>query len=76
MEYVGELIDFDESEKRGRDAGRRGCSYLFDLDYAVDDPADCFSLDASEYGNEARFINHSCDPNMENYQVTSAAYAG
>ena len=58
VEYVGELIDNDEAEKRGRKYGKAGCSFLFDLDYAVSGD-DCFSLDAQYYGNEARFINHS-----------------
>ena len=53
--------------------GKAGCSFLFDLDYAVSGD-DCFSLDAQYYGNEARFINHSCDPNMHNYQVLDLSH--
>ena len=53
------------------------CSYLFDLDHLdgenemeTDSKSHIDStIDANIYGNVSRFFNHSCDPNMENYQV-------
>lgn len=31
-------------------------------------------MDACRWGNEARFVNHSCDPNMVAYHVKKAVY--
>lgn len=60
-EYTGEIITFDEAEKRGLEYDSSGRTYLFDLDfYNVDNN---YTIDALKYGNLARFINHSCDPN-------------
>ncbi|XP_020288910.1 histone-lysine N-methyltransferase EHMT2 isoform X2 [Pseudomyrmex gracilis] len=62
-EYVGEIISDSEADHREDD------SYLFDLDnreiysmYAQDGETYC--IDARRYGNIARFINHSCAPNL------------
>lgn len=30
-------------------------------------------LDSMFYGNEARFINHSCDPNVQSFNLTGSA---
>ena len=54
-EYVGELISDAEAEQREND------SYLFDLENRE---GETFCLDANRYGNVARFINHSCAPNL------------
>eukprot|EP01119_Soliformovum_irregulare_P020388 TRINITY_DN6594_c0_g1_i1.p1 TRINITY_DN6594_c0_g1~~TRINITY_DN6594_c0_g1_i1.p1 ORF type:complete len:439 (+),score=74.60 TRINITY_DN6594_c0_g1_i1:653-1969(+) len=68
IEYVGEIISPKEAKKRAPQYDRNRCSYLYDLDFAVDKKS-CYSIDAYGYGNVSRFINHSCDPNLENYQV-------
>ncbi|KAJ1958320.1 hypothetical protein EC988_000373 [Linderina pennispora] len=70
IEYVGEIIDYDEVERRGIEDRKAGNTYLFDLDsdYSANEIAD-FSIDARRYGNISRFFNHSCDPNMAIWSV-------
>ncbi|KAJ1926357.1 hypothetical protein FBU59_007322, partial [Linderina macrospora] len=64
-EYVGEIIDYDEAEKRGIEDRKKGNTYLFDLDSDCnDDESADFSIDARRFGNISRFFNHSCDPNL------------
>ena len=62
-EYVGELISDAEAEQREND------SYLFDLENRE---GETFCLDANKYGNVARFINHSCSPNLVPVKVFSS----
>lgn len=52
VEYTGKLITNEEVERR-----KRG-KYFFGLD-------DKYSIDGSERGNVARYINHSCRPNAD-----------
>ncbi|XP_058802686.1 histone-lysine N-methyltransferase EHMT2 [Phymastichus coffea] len=54
-EYVGEIISDSEADQREDD------SYLFDLDNR---DGETYCIDARRYGNLARFINHSCAPNL------------
>ncbi len=62
IEYTGELISHDEGERRyptppdGHEEAEH--TYLLQLD---DDRV----IDANIGGNDARFINHSCAPNVE-----------
>ncbi len=59
IEYTGEQISHEESDRRyDDDAARRAHTFLFILDNKT-------VIDAAVGGNEARFINHSCDPNCE-----------
>jgi hypothetical protein len=59
VEYVGERISHEEADVRYDDNdGERHHTFLFTVD---DDTV----IDAAVDGNEARFINHSCDPNCE-----------
>ncbi|XP_035208553.1 uncharacterized protein LOC118183193 isoform X2 [Stegodyphus dumicola] len=53
-EYVGELITGHEAIQRGDD------TYFFDLESETAD----YCLDGRFYGNIARFLNHSCEPNL------------
>uniref|UniRef100_A0A8C3Y5Q9 Histone-lysine N-methyltransferase n=1 Tax=Catharus ustulatus TaxID=91951 RepID=A0A8C3Y5Q9_CATUS len=65
MEYVGEIITSEEAERRGQVYDRQGATYLFDLDYVED----VYTVDAAHYGNISHFVNHSCDPNLQVYNV-------
>lgn len=62
IEYVGELIDKDESHRRGWEQMERGqetggpAVLIFTLD-------DTHDIDGGYDWNLARLINHSCDPN-------------
>ncbi|XP_062928721.1 histone-lysine N-methyltransferase SUV39H2-like [Mobula hypostoma] len=65
MEYVGEVITSEEAERRGRFYDSKGITYLFDLDYVEDE----YTVDAARFGNISHFVNHSCDPNLQVYNV-------
>ncbi|XP_030072291.1 histone-lysine N-methyltransferase SUV39H2 [Microcaecilia unicolor] len=65
MEYVGEVITSEEAERRGQLYDHKGITYLFDLDYDSDE----FTVDAARYGNVSHFVNHSCDPNLQVFNV-------
>ncbi|XP_078441821.1 histone-lysine N-methyltransferase SUVR5 isoform X2 [Wolffia australiana] len=75
-EYVGEVLNDVEATRRGERYDSEGCSYLYDIDAHIDDDGGWvfdgrmpYVIDATKYGNVARFINHSCSPNLVNYQV-------
>ncbi|XP_049848978.1 uncharacterized protein LOC126316983 isoform X2 [Schistocerca gregaria] len=58
IEYLGEIIRLrvaDKREKKYKEQGM-GSSYMFRI---VDD----WVIDATQKGNFARFLNHSCNPN-------------
>ncbi|KAK6162129.1 hypothetical protein DH2020_001970 [Rehmannia glutinosa] len=73
-EYAGELLEDKEAEQRiGND------EYLFDIGQNLSDsslnPEDQaisaelveeggYTIDAAQYGNIGRFVNHSCSPNL------------
>ncbi len=59
IEYTGEHISHDEADRRYDEATmKRHHTFLFTLNSRT-------VVDAAVDGNEARFINHSCDPNCE-----------
>ena len=59
IEYTGERLTPAQSEVRYPDVdGERHHTFLF----AIDDDV---VIDAAVDGNDARFINHSCDPNCD-----------
>jgi len=59
IEYTGERISHEEGDARyDDDAMGRHHTFLFTVD---DDTV----IDAAVNGNEARFVNHCCDPNCE-----------
>ena len=55
IEYTGERIGEDEANERYQD---NPSTYLFMVD-------DDVYIDGLSAGNDARFINHSCEPNCE-----------
>jgi uncharacterized protein len=59
IEYLGQRISWRTADKRYDDEKMgRHHTFLFTVD-------DKTVIDAAVNGNEARFINHSCDPNCE-----------
>ena len=59
IEYLGQRITWKTADKRYDDEKMgRHHTFLFTVD-------DKTVIDAAVNGNEARFINHSCDPNCE-----------
>jgi len=64
IQYIGERIDKEESNRRGlalfEEAQKTGGAsvYIFDLN-------DEWDLDGNKPYNDARLINHSCEPNAE-----------
>lgn len=73
-EYNGEVLNDQEANKRGERYNKGGCSYLYDIDPHIAtnefmEETKPYVIDATNYGNVARFINHSCSPNLVNYQV-------
>lgn len=59
VEYAGERLSPEAAEARYPDVpGERHHTFLFAIDDAV-------VIDAAVNGNDARWINHSCDPNCD-----------
>ncbi len=59
VEYTGEHITHEEADERyDEDAMEHPHTYLFTLDKKT-------VVDATVEGNEARYINHSCEPNCK-----------
>lgn len=59
IEYLGQHISWRTADKRYDDEKmNRHHTFLFTVD-------DKTCIDAAVNGNDARFINHSCDPNCE-----------
>jgi uncharacterized protein len=59
IEYVGELIDNEEADRRYDDETMgRHHTFLFAIDERI-------SLDGGREGNESKYVNHSCEPNCD-----------
>lgn len=58
IEYAGERLTPEEADARYPDTGGAHHTMLFAIDDSV-------VVDAAVDGNEARFINHSCNPNCD-----------
>lgn len=59
FEYCGEFIDLEEADKRMS-------QYMFAI---AEDEFREYTIDAGIYGNIARFVNHSCKPNLVIFKV-------
>lgn len=57
-EYVGQIITQEEADRRYDDNNGRHHTFLFVIDEEQ-------VVDARYGGSDARFLNHSCDPNCE-----------
>jgi SET domain-containing protein len=58
VEYTGERITPADADARYDDDGDDNHTYLFTVDKRT-------VIDATHTGSDARFINHSCEPNCE-----------
>src|SRR5215470_4879823 len=59
IEYVGERVSHDEADRRYEEKEANDShTFLFIVDSKT-------VIDAGVDGNDARFFNHSCDPNCE-----------
>ena len=58
IEYTGERISWEEGNRRRDDGDPLNLTYFFTLN-------DGRLIDGAVNGSEARFINHSCEPNCE-----------
>ena len=70
-EYAGEIISYEEAKKRtAMNTSISKPNYLFVLKEHISNGSILKThIDASNYGNVARFMNHSCDPNMVMFPV-------
>src|SRR5271169_6207819 len=63
VEYLGERISHDEADARYVHKGSQdNHTFLFTVDAKT-------VIDAGVNGNEARYINHRCDPNCQSISV-------
>ena len=58
IEYFGRKISNDEADRISEEEVANGVVYLFELDKN-------WTLDGNIKGNDAKYINHSCEPNAE-----------
>jgi len=84
LEYRGEVLTKKEGDRRGMYYDENGLNYLFDMNDPDDEDEfekkiqessnDNFfplCVDATYCGNESRFINHSCEPNLKSLNLIS-----
>jgi hypothetical protein len=71
QEYMGEVIDEKEKEKRLTSWSEE---HPNDPNFYVMALSPGYYVDAREYANFARFINHSCDPNCKVASINVKGY--
>src|SRR6201994_4234444 len=68
IEYVGERVSHDEADRRYEEKDANDShTFLFIVDNKT-------VIDAGVDGNDARFFNHSCDPNCESTVAKRRVY--
>jgi SET domain-containing protein len=67
VEYKGERLDPDAAADRYDDSVAGSITLLFTVN-------DRWVIDGGRGGNEARYINHSCEPNCESYVHRGRVY--
>ena len=68
IEYLGERISWDEATRRASESGEPvNHTFFFSL-------ANGKVIDGGRRGNEACFINHSCEPNCEALEVRGRVF--
>ncbi|HXQ64560.1 MAG TPA: SET domain-containing protein-lysine N-methyltransferase [Steroidobacteraceae bacterium] len=68
VEYTGERVSHAEANRRYLNKGvHDNHTFLFTIDSRV-------TIDAAVGGNDARFINHCCDPNCETVMENRRVY--
>ncbi|XP_003743600.1 histone-lysine N-methyltransferase NSD2 [Galendromus occidentalis] len=65
IEYIGEIIDSKECDRRLSQLHAIGDPNVYFLEADAN-----YIIDAGPAGNEARFINHSCNPNLRTEKWT------
>jgi len=68
IEYRGERISWDEATER---AAKRGGPINHTFYFSL---ADGRVIDGGKRGNDARWINHACEPNCEAYEDDGRVY--
>ena len=72
IEYLGEVLPRSEAERRIKSiAGSR--NYMLEVREHYADTVIHTYIDATHFGNESRFVNHSCDPNCA-IQIVCVVY--
>lgn len=64
-EYAGEVIGFDEAQRRQLAQGPKDCNYIIAVrEHAGTRNITETFIDPAKIGNVGRFLNHSCQPNL------------
>lgn len=69
MIYYGEIITSVETKQRYIDYDINNLNYILTIKELIIDKDEedillCTNIDATKFGSIARFVNHSCQPNL------------
>jgi uncharacterized protein len=68
IEYIGDRVSHEEADARYEDKDPKDChTFLFTVDAKT-------VIDAGVRGNDARYINHRCDPNCQSTAVSKRIF--